>query len=144
MLSSECMTAEAIERIVRIIIGCAIEVHRNLGPGLLESVYRECLIIERRAARLRVECERRVELTYKGHKIKSTLKVDLLVEGCVVVELKAIEQIHPIHLAQVITYLKLTGCPVGLLLNFNATSLRAGLRRLDHPKRYNKRTPLTF
>jgi GxxExxY protein len=135
------MTLEAIERIVNIIIGCAIEVHRNLGPGLLESVYRECLIIELRAANLRVECEKRVELTYKGHKISSALKVDLLVEGCVVVELKAIEQIHPIHLAQVITYLKLSGCLVGLLLNFNATTLRAGLRRLDHPDRYKKRVP---
>jgi GxxExxY protein len=66
--------------------------------------------------------------------------VDLLVEGLVVVELKAVESIHPIHLAQVITYLKLTDCPVGLLMNFNSTSLRAGLRRLEHPDRYVKRS----
>ena len=133
------MISDAIERTVNKIIGCAIEVHRNLGPGLLESVYRECLLIELREASLRVECERRMPLSYKGHKIGSALKLDLLVENCIVVELKSIEQIHPIHLAQVITYLKLSECPVGLLLNFNATSLRAGLRRLEHPDRYKNR-----
>lgn len=133
------MISDAIERTVNKIIGCAIEVHRNLGPGLLESVYRECLLIELIASSLRVECERRMPLSYKGHKIGSVLKLDLLVESCIVVELKAIDQIHPIHLAQVITYLKLSGCPVGLLLNFNATSLRAGLRRLEHPDRYKNR-----
>jgi GxxExxY protein len=71
--------------------------------------------------------------------VRTNLKLDVLVEGCVVVELKAIEQIHPVHLAQVSTYLKLSGCPVGLIMNFNVTSLRAGLRRLDHPDRYSAR-----
>jgi GxxExxY protein len=121
-------------------IGCAIEVHRTLGPGLLESVYRDCLIIEMRGEHLRVESQRCVALRYKGHRISGELKLDLLVESCLVVELKAVERIHPIHLAQVITYLKLTGCPAGLLMNFNSITLRAGLRRLDHPDRYVKKT----
>jgi GxxExxY protein len=122
------------------VIGCAIEVHRTLGPGLLESVYRECMIIEMRGEHLRVESERHVPLEYKGQRIKGQLKLDLLVEQCVVVELKAVDHLHPVHLAQVITYLKLTGYPAGLLMNFNSTSLRAGLKRLDHPDRYVKKT----
>jgi GxxExxY protein len=136
-------TPAEVEALTGKIIGCAIEVHRILGPGLLESVYRECMIIEMRRAGLRVDSERHVPLDYKGQRISSELKLDLLVEGCVVVELKAVEHLHPIHLAQVITYLKLTGCPAGLLINFNASTLRAGLRRLDHPDRYVKKDVLT-
>jgi GxxExxY protein len=130
---------DEVQALTETIIGCAIEVHRTMGPGLLESVYRECLIVELRASRLHVEGERPVSLEYKGERIKAKLTLDLLVEGCVVVELKAVECLHAVHLAQVITYLKLTGCPAGLLMNFNATSLRAGLRRLDHPERYKKK-----
>jgi GxxExxY protein len=122
------------------VIGCAIEVHRTLGPGLLESVYRECMIIEMVGQQLSVQSERHVPLEYKGQRIKGQLKLDLLVEGCVVVELKSVDHLHPIHLAQVITYLKLTGYPAGLLMNFNSTALRAGLKRLDHPDRYVKKT----
>ena len=129
-----------VEALTEKVIGCAIEVHRILGPGLLESVYRECMIIEMKREHLRVDVERHVALEYKGHSIRSALKLDLLVDDCVVVELKAVERLHPIHLAQVITYLKLTGYPAGLLMNFNATTLRAGLRRLDHPDRYSKKT----
>jgi GxxExxY protein len=130
-----------VDQLTERIIGCAIEVHRTLGPGLLESVYRECMIIELRENHLRVESEQHVPLEYKGRRIYGELKLDLLVEGCVVVELKAVERIHPIHLAQVITYLKLTGCSAGLLMNFNSTALRSGLRRLDHPDRHVKRPP---
>jgi GxxExxY protein len=133
-------TIEYLNRLTERIIGCAIEVHRIFGPGLLESVYRACLIIELTREHLRVESERSVTLEYKGQRIKGTLKLDLLVEGCVIVELKAVDRIHPIHLAQVITYLKLTGCPAGLLMNFNAASLRAGLRRFKssrHPREEN-------
>ena len=130
------MTLGDIEPLTERIIGGAIEVHRALGPGLLESVYRECLIIELRSHHLRVEPERPAAIEYRGHRINSELKLDLLVEDFVVVELKAVERIHPVHLAQVITYLKLTGCPAGLLLNFNTTALRSGLRRLNHPDRF--------
>lgn len=129
-----------VEQLTERIIGCAIEVHRTLGPGLLESVYRECLIVELRSAQLRVESERGVRLEYKGQRINSQLKLDLLVEGCIVVELKTVERLHPVHVAQVITYLRLTGFPAGLLMNFNTTAIRAGLRRVDHPDRYVRKT----
>jgi GxxExxY protein len=98
----------AIEHLTERIIGCAIEVHKTLGAGLLESVYRECLIIEMRNAQLSVESERCINLTYKGVPISSKLRLDLLVEDTIVVELKAVECIHPIHKSQVITYLKLS------------------------------------
>jgi GxxExxY protein len=129
-----------IDALTEKIIGCAIEVHRTLGPGLLESVYRECLILELERNGLRVDSEKHVPLEYKGRRITSRLKLDLLVEGCVVVELKAVERSHPAHRAQVITYLKLTGCPAGLVLNFHATTLKEGLKRLDHPDLYRKKT----
>lgn len=130
---------DRINRLTEQVIGCAIEVHRTLGPGLLESVYRECLAMELTAHRLRFECERHVPIDYKGQRVRGSLKLDMLVEDCVVVELKAVEALHAVHLAQVLTYLKLTGYPAGLLMNFNVTSLRAGLRRLDHPDRYVKK-----
>jgi GxxExxY protein len=130
---------DTINRLTEQVIGCAIEVHRELGPGLLESVYRECLAMELDAHALGFESERHIPIDYKGQRVRGALKLDLLVEGCLVVELKTVEALHPVHLAQVMTYLKLTGHPAGLLMNFNVTSLRAGLRRLDHPDRYRKK-----
>jgi GxxExxY protein len=129
-------TPEIGDRLTETVIGAAIDVHRALGPGLLESVYRDCLLVELVEARLHVERERRVRLQYKGHAIGGALKLDLLVERSLIVEVKAVELLHPLHLAQVITYLKLTGCPTGLILNFNTTSLRRGIRRVTHPDRY--------
>ena len=122
-----------LDELTEQIIGCAIEVHRVLGPGLLESVYQQCLLIELAEAHLKVECACRVPIVYKGHKISAHLEMDLVVEDRVVVEIKAVETLHPVYSAQVITYLKLSGCPAGLLINFNAPSLRAGLRRLSRP-----------
>lgn len=104
----------------------------------MESVYRECLIVELRRHRLKFECNVVVSLDYKGEPIRNKFILDLLVEDCIVLELKSVESLHPVHQAQVITYLKLTGCPAGLLMNFNATTLKAGLRRLTHPDRYAK------
>lgn len=130
------LTDDEIDRLTECVIGCAIEVHRTLGPGLIESVYRECLLIELVSNGFEVECEQDVSIVYKGQRIRGVLKVDLLVSGILVVELKAVEALHPVHQAQVITYLKLTGCPAGLLMNFNATTLRAGIKRCDHPERY--------
>lgn len=121
------------------IIGAAIAVHRKLGPRLLESVYRDCLVIELRANDLSVVRERRVDVNYRGHRIADGLTVDLLVEETVIIEVKAVERFHPVHLAQLITYLKLTGCPAGLLMNFNAPTLHAGLRRAVHPDLFVKR-----
>lgn len=129
-----------IEVLTEKIIGCAIEVHKTLGPGLLESVYRECLTLELLAHGLKLERGRPVPLEYKGEPIQNKFILDLLVEDCIVVELKAVERLHPIHQAQVITYLKLTGCPAGLLMNFNDVTLKAGLKRLDHPDRYKAKT----
>lgn len=122
-----------LEQLTETIIGCAIEVHKTLGAGLLESVYRESMSVELTYAHLSFEHERKVSLKYKGAELKSCLRLDLIVEGLVIVELKAIECVHPIHLSQVITYLKLTDCPAGLLLNFNVTAMKYGVRRLDHP-----------
>ena len=121
------------------VIGCAINVHRAFGPGLLESIYQHCMVIELRAAGLSVERERRVLLKYRDERIGAGFKIDLVVNGCVIVEVKAVERIHAVHLAQVITYLKLTGLPEGLLMNFNTTSLRAGLRSVVHPDLYRAR-----
>lgn len=115
-----------------------MEVHRYIGPGLLESIYRECLLMELLMADLAFETERAVPLTYKGKPLAGRFRIDLLVDGLLVVELKAVEAVRPLHKAQVITYLKLTGYPSGLLINFNETSLKAGLHRLDHPDRYAK------
>ena len=128
-----------IDGLTEKIIGCAIEVHRALGPGLLESVYRECLTIELALAELRFETERRVPLSYRGVAIATYLRMDVLVEDLVVVEIKSVDCIHPVHLAQGVTYLKLSDRPAGLILNFNTTSMRGGgIRRLSHPLRYRR------
>jgi GxxExxY protein len=128
-----------IEALTNAVIGGGIEVHRELGPGLLESIYQECLVIVLRKAGIPIEVEKLIPFDFKGHRLKTRLKIDLLVGGCIIVELKAVDRLHPIHSAQVITYLKLTGFPVGLLMNFNATTLKAGLKRLDHPARFLKK-----
>ena len=138
---ADALPDAAVDSIRERIIGCAIAVHRTLGPGLLESIYRECLAIELSVEGIQAERERRIRLQYRGQSVAGDLRLDLLVEGCVIVEVKAVEQLHPVHLAQVITYLKITGCTSGLLLNFNSTSLRSGLRRLVHPDLYVKKCP---
>jgi GxxExxY protein len=128
-----------IEAIVTRIIGCAIAVHEAFGPGLLESVYHHCMQKELTAAGLSYKTEWRVPLFHRGQKVCSDLKLDLLVEDAVVVEIKSVDRIHPVHLAQVITYLKLANRPVGLLFNFNTTRLRnGGIRRVTHPDLYGQ------
>jgi GxxExxY protein len=99
--------------------------------------------IEMTTAQLRVEPERQIKLAYRGMPLNSKLRIDLLVEGIVVVELKAIECIHPIHVSQEITYLKLSDCPAGLLLNFNVTAMKRGVRRLDHPDLYTHKKSIS-
>ena len=123
-----------LESLTKRIIGCGIAVHRALGPGLLESAYRECMVIELGLVGLKVAREQHVPIFYRGQRIPTSLRLDLLVDEVVVVELKAVEKVHPIHLAQVISYLKLGDRPAGLLMNFNMTSLRQGLHRVDHPQ----------
>ena len=123
----------ALDELRERIIGLAIAAHRELGPGLLESIYRDCLMIELKAAGVRVEREHCVSLHYRGERVSTALRMDLLVEDQLVIEIKAVERLHPIHPAQVITYLKLSGMPFALLINFNVTRLSAGLKRLVHP-----------
>src|SRR6187455_1941724 len=101
------------------IIGCAIEVHRQLGPGLLESTYRICLERELGLQGLRVECEVPITLEYKGQQLESTYRADMIVERLILIELKAVEQLLPVHSTQLLTYLKLSRLKSGLLINFN-------------------------
>ena len=112
------------------IIGAAIEVHRGLGPGLLESAYEACLAHELVERDLRIERQKALPLSYKGVNIDCSYRIDLLVEDMVIVELKSVARIDPIHEAQIISYLKLSGYRVGLLINFNVKQLTNGIRRL--------------
>jgi GxxExxY protein len=111
------------------IIGAAMEVHRALGPGLLESAYEACLVYELAQRGLRVEQQKPMPLVYKGVQLDCGYRLDLLVEDTVIIEIKAVEELHPIHEAQLVSYLKLSGCPVGLLINFNVRLLKDGIRR---------------
>lgn len=112
------------------VIGAAIKVHRALGPGLLESAYQVCLAHELTIAGSFVEIEAEIPLTYRGVEVKSAFRADLIVDRAVLVEVKSVTKLAPIHDAQVMTYLKLTGLSTGLLLNFNERVLKDGLRRL--------------
>jgi GxxExxY protein len=111
------------------IIGAAIEVHRTLGPGLLESAYEECLARELVLQGIKFERQKAVPVVYKDVKLESGYRLDFLVESRVVVELKAVELIAPVHEAIVLTYLRLSGCQLGLLINFNVVTLKDGVRR---------------
>jgi GxxExxY protein len=119
-----------VNEITERVIGAAISVHRELGPGLLESAYQACLEYELVARHVQFRREQKVPLIYKGRNIEYGYRLDLVVEDKVIVEVKSIEVIAGIHIAQLVTYLRLTNLPVGLLLNFNVTSLRKGLRRI--------------
>jgi len=118
------------EEIFKKVLDCAFEVHTNLGPGLLESVYEECLFIELQMAGLNVEKQKHLPLIYKGLELESHLRLDILVENKIIVELKAVEELTDVHLAQTLTYLKLSGCKLGLLVNFNVTHLKNGIKRV--------------
>ena len=120
------------ERLTGEIIGAAIEVHRQLGPGLLESTYQACLARELKLRGIPFEYEKPLPLEYKGFKLDCGHRIDLLVASSVVVEVKSVEALAPIHEAQILTYLKLTGVKIGLLINFNVVVLKSGIRRLVH------------
>jgi GxxExxY protein len=113
------------------VIGAAIEVHRSLGPGLLESAYEECLCYELSAAGLNYRRQVDLPVTYKSVRLDCGYRMDLVVEGQLVVELKTVENILPIHEAQLLTYLRLSGIRTGLLVNFNTPTLRQGLKRMS-------------
>lgn len=118
-----------INKITEAIIGAAIEVHRVLGPGLLESAYEECLCRELALQRVPFERQRPLPVEYKGLLLDCGYRLDLLVSGVVVVEIKAVEDLLPIHEAQLLTYLRLGGWKAGLLINFNVPVLKRGIRR---------------
>ena len=112
------------------VIGAAIAVHRALGPGLLESAYEACLVYELSKRGLKIERQKVLPVHYGEVSLNCGYRIDLLVEGKLIVELKAVEKLERIHEAQLLSYLKLSGCPIGLLLNFNVMELRQGIRRL--------------
>jgi len=119
-----------LNKITEKIINGAISVHRELGPGLLESAYEACLLYELASQNLKVERQKGLPLRYRGIQLDCGYRLDLLVEEAIIVEIKAIEKLEPIHQAQLLSYLKLSKCPVGLLINFNVRILKDGIRRL--------------
>jgi len=112
------------------IIGAAIEVHKNLGPGLLESIYEECLCHELNLQGFSIERQKPLPITYKDKLLDCSYRLDIVVEGAIVLELKSCEKIEPIHKAQLLTYLKMSGFSLGLLLNFNVSVMRDGIVRV--------------
>ncbi len=120
---------EGLNRISGAIIGAAIEVHRQLGPGLLGSAYEACLEHELTAGGHDVERQKSLPVVYKGTPIDCSYRLDMIVDGQVLVEIKAVEGLLPVHQAQILSYLKLSGLPLGLLINFHGATLREGVRR---------------
>ena len=111
------------------VIGSALEVHKELGPGLLENTYKQCLAFELRESGLNFEIEKEIPVNYKGVNIDCGYRVDLLVENQLIVELKCVTKLLPVHEAQILTYMKLTNIRTGLLMNFNEYLLRQGIKR---------------
>jgi GxxExxY protein len=129
---------ETLNNISGRIIKGAIEVHKHLGPGLLESTYEGCLLQELLDSGLRVQSQVPFPVKYKGKSIDIGYRVDLLVEDLVVVELKSVERLLPIHSAQILTYLKLSGLKLGLLINFNTVRIKEGIQRFINSKANKK------
>ena len=121
---------QQIDHITGEIIGGAIEVHKAFGPGLLESVYEDCLLVEFSLRGLKFDQQKSIPLSYKGADVGSQFRVDFIVEQMVVVELKSVAKLLPVHEAQLLTYLKLTKLPAGLLINFNVPLLKNGIKRM--------------
>ncbi|HMS09486.1 MAG TPA: GxxExxY protein [Pyrinomonadaceae bacterium] len=129
-MSLEGASVRATDQITEKIIGSAIAVHKALGPGLLESAYEECLCFELADAGLNFKRQVALPVVYKGVKLDCGYRMDVVVEESVIVEIKAVERIIPVHEAQLLSYLKLTGMKVGLLLNFHVPVLKSGIKRI--------------
>lgn len=127
---TEVRVSEEIEALAKAVVNAAFTVHRSFGPGLLESTYHECLAIELMMSGLQIEREQSLPLTYRGHVVPNAYRVDLIVNRSLLVELKAIESIQPIHRVQVTTYLRLLRLPLGLLINFNTPLIKDGISRV--------------
>ena len=112
------------------VIGCAIEVHRHLGPGLLESAYEQCLAIELSTQDIPFELQSELHVEYRGRKIDCGYRIDVTIDGKLILELKSVEKLLPIHEAQLLTYMKLSGLRIGLLINFNVRLLKDGIKRM--------------
>jgi GxxExxY protein len=123
---------ERLNTLTQSIIAGAMRIHQELGPGLLESAYEACLAFELTDRGLAFERQKPLPVIYRGVQVECGYRLDLLVEQAVVVELKAVDRLEPIHQAQLLSYLRLTGCRVGLLINFHVYALRQGIRRLVH------------
>jgi GxxExxY protein len=116
--------------ISKIVFECALKVHKNLGPGLLESVYEECLFYELKKSNLIVEKQKALPLIYEEVKLDVGYRIDIIVENKFIIEVKSVESLNEVHLAQVLTYLRLSDCKLGLLINFNVKLLKEGVRRV--------------
>lgn len=116
--------------IAKIVLDKAIKVHKTTGPGLLESAYEECLFYELNRAGLFVEKQKLLPLIYEGIKLDAGYRIDIMINNKVIIELKSVETIAPVHVAQVITYLKLSNCKLGILVNFNVALLKDGFKRI--------------
>ena len=125
----DCTEEQYRDPLTSKIIGCAIEVHRNLGPGLLESTYEQCLAHELTSSNLPIKVQAPMPVYYKGVNIDCGYRIDILVDDYLVVELKAVEQVSNLHRAQILTYMKIAEASVGLLINFNVTLLKNGVQR---------------
>jgi GxxExxY protein len=132
MINRRGAETQSENQLTETIIGCAIEVHRALGPGLLESAYEECLCFELSQKGLLFKRQIPISVIYKGINLDCGYRIDLLVNNLVIVELKTVEKLLPIHEAQLLTYLKLDKKSLGLLINFNVPVLRQGIKRLVH------------
>jgi GxxExxY protein len=118
------------DRLSNRVIGCALEIHRHLGPGLLESTYEQCLVHEMNIAGIPFKLQHPLPVEYKGIKLDCGYRVDLLVDDQIIVELKSVESLLPIHQAQLLTYMKLADISIGLLMNFNVKHLKNGIKRM--------------
>jgi len=119
-----------IEEIAKIIVDSIVKVHRTLGPGLLESAYQSCLAYELRKRGLRVECEVTLPIKYDGQNIDAGFRIDMLVENQIIIENKSVDQLLPVHEAQLLTYLKLRDCRLGFLINWNTKLVKDGIKRM--------------
>src|SRR4051812_40518965 len=116
--------------ISKIVFECALKVHKNLGPGLLESAYEECMFYELKKSNLKVEKQKALPLIYEEVKLDVGYRIDIIVDDKFIVEIKSIEALNDVHLAQLLTYLRLSDCKLGLLINFNVKLLKEGVRRV--------------
>ena len=114
----------------KIVFDCALKVHQNLGPGLLESAYEECLFYELKKTGLWVEKQKALPLVYEEIKLDIGYRIDIIVENKLIIEIKSVEALNDVHFAQLLTYLKLTNCKLGLLINFNVALIKNGIRRI--------------